>query len=38
MTNTFSLGVLMLVVYLQGLTWEFTAETCALVAVEVRPC
>ncbi|CAM9382036.1 unnamed protein product [Chrysoparadoxa australica] len=35
MNNTFCLGVFMLLVYCRGLVWEFSAETTAILFVEV---
>jgi len=35
MNNTFCLGIFMALVYFKDLHWEFTAETLAIIAVEV---
>ena len=35
MNNTFVLGIFMLLVWLQNLSWEFMAETCSILLVIV---
>jgi hypothetical protein len=35
MNNTFVLGIFMLLIYTQSLSWEFFAETLAILIVEL---
>ena len=35
MNNTFCLAIFMALIYFQGLVWKFSAETCAIVLVQV---
>jgi len=35
MNNTFCLGIFLGLVYFRGLAWEFTAETLAIIAIQL---
>jgi len=35
MNNTFCLGIFLVLVYVQGLAWKFTAETISILFVEI---
>ena len=35
MNNTFGLGIFMILIYLQGLAWEYLAETLAILLAQV---
>ena len=36
MNNTFGLGIFMILIYFQGLAWEYLAETLSILFVQVR--
>jgi hypothetical protein len=36
MNNTFSLGIFLLLMFVQKLAWKFSAETISILVIEVR--
>jgi len=36
MNNTFCLGIFLVIIYVQKLAWEFSAETLSILLIEVR--